>query len=40
MKNNDRVLDTEDIKAVNALIDAEEAQLALAEAEELQNKLK
>ena len=39
MKNNDRVLDTEDIKAVNALIEAEEAQLALAEAEELQNKL-
>ena len=39
MKINDKTLNTEDIRAVNALIDAEEAQLALAEAEELQNKL-
>lgn len=39
MKANDKSLKTEDIDAVNALIEAEEAQLALAEAEELQNKL-
>ena len=39
MKVNDKTLKTEDIDAVNKLIDAEEAQLALAEAEELQNKL-
>ena len=38
-KVNDKTLKTEDIDAVNKLIDAEEAQLALAEAEELQNKL-
>ena len=39
MKANDKSLKTEDVEAVNALIEAEEAQLALAEAEELQNKL-
>ena len=39
MKANDKTFKTEDIDAVNKLIDAEEAQLALAEAEELQNKL-
>lgn len=39
MKINDKTLNTEDIGAVNALIEAEEAQLALAEAEELENKL-
>lgn len=39
MKTNDTILNTEDIDAVNELIKAEEAQLALAEAEELNNKL-
>lgn len=39
MKINDKTLKTEDIEAVNALIEAEEAQLALAEAEELEHKL-
>ena len=39
VKTNDKVLNVEDVQAVNALIDAEEAQLALVEAEELENKL-
>lgn len=39
MKSNDKILKGEDIEAVNALIEAEEAQLALAEAEELELKL-
>lgn len=39
MKVNDKTLNTEDVKAVEALIKAEEAQLALAEEEEMENKL-
>ena len=39
MKINDKVLDTEDIKEAEALLAAEEAQLALLEQQELENKL-
>lgn len=39
MKDNDKVFKTEDAQQVEALIQAEEAQLALAEAQELEEKL-
>ena len=39
MKINDKVLNTEDIKEAEALLAAEEAQLALLEQQELENKL-